>query len=530
MKKFATMVTSVALIGAMVAGGSLAYLSDTDSAVNVMTLGSVKITQHEYQRATNADGTYKTDTIDNRTSYVLEDFEQAKPLYPAIIPNGGTVNGVTWDYDSTPVRMSQVKSHGGASVFNTPNAQDKFVTVENTGKSDAYVRTLIAFEVGTATLDDANYPNQTLIGTEIRAKEADKNSNGEQPWTLGFADYVEIDGNKYLVKELVYTGAMTSNGWKHENGVLPAGETTYPSLCQVYMASRATNEDVEALDGNKNGTYDILVLSQAVQVAGFDNAKTALEAAFGVANVKNAKAWFTGEEFTIPTAVATADELVAALTNGEDVYLTKDITADADTTITIAKGTEATLNLNGYTIDAISDATGSNRNLIDVHGTLTVKNGAIEYEHTGTNMGWGNSTNVFNVTDGGVLNIEDATIENNGGSDMAFAVHLNNWGEVTLNVENSTLKSTYMAVRVFNSGYDMNNVTIKNSTLVGNYGLWVHNYTAADFGSAEKAETQAKLLNFDVFNGTNTFDCATAAARYGFTDSFKVDASGKVIE
>ncbi|MBO5366042.1 MAG: hypothetical protein J6A39_05370, partial [Peptococcaceae bacterium] len=36
MKKFATMAISVALIGTMIAGGSLAYLQDTDEAVNVM--------------------------------------------------------------------------------------------------------------------------------------------------------------------------------------------------------------------------------------------------------------------------------------------------------------------------------------------------------------------------------------------------------------------------------------------------------------------------------------------------------------
>jgi len=166
--------------------------------------------------------------------------------------------------------------------------------------------------------------------------------------------------------------------------------------------------------------------------------------------------------------------------------------------------------------------------MIDVRGTLTVKNGNIEYEHKGANMEWNSSTNIFNVTAGGVLNIEGVTAKNLGGSDMGFVAHLNNWGEVTLNVENSTLESNYVAVRVFNSGYDMNNVTIKNSTLKGgNYAFWVHNYTVADFGTQEKADAQKALLNFDIFNGTNTFEGKNnTPIRYGFTDAIYLEASG----
>ena len=121
------------------------------------------------------------------------------------------------------------------------------------------------------------------------------------------------------------------------------------------------------------------------------------------------------------------------------------------------------------------------------------------------------------MTDGGVLNLNGVTANNLGGSDMAFVVHLNNWGEVTLNVNNSTLKSSYIAVRVFNSGYDMNNVSIYNSTLIGASNcFWVHNYTVEDFGTEEKAKAQQALLNLDIKNGTNTF---YGNIRYGFTNS-----------
>ena len=224
--------------------------------------------------------------------------------------------------------------------------------------------------------------------------------------------------------------------------------------------------------------------------------------------------------------VATAQDLIDAVNDNEApdnlvVTLTDNIdlndlfgpnqaptrAGNADPTLTIAAGKNLTLDLNGKKLSATSKQTGKNYDMIDVRGILTVKNGTIEYKHEGANMVWDASTNIFNVTAGGVLNIEKVTAKNLGGSDMAFVAHLNNWGEVTLNVENSTLESNYVAVRVFNSGYDMNNVTIKNSTLKGgNYAFWVHNYTKEDFsGDQGKANAQKALLNFDIFNGTNTF-------------------------
>jgi hypothetical protein len=213
------------------------------------------------------------------------------------------------------------------------------------------------------------------------------------------------------------------------------------------------------------------------------------------------------------------------------------VTVLADTEIgapfTLANGKTLTLDLNGKTVAGSSSVTGKNFDMIDVRGTLTVKNGTITAKFTGENMGWNNSTNVFNVTAGGVLNLDRVTAKNLGGSDMGFVAHLNNWGEVTLNVENSTLESNYVAVRVFNSGNDMNNVTIKNSTLQGgNYAFWVHNYTAADFGGdAEKAAHQQSLLNLDIFDNGNIFIGKNdTPIRYGMTDAVytAVPAAAKI--
>lgn len=366
MKKKLLTTLSVVLILGLAALGILAYLTDTDSDVNVMTLGNVSIDQHEYQRVVE-NGTYKTDTIDGVTSYVLEDFEQGKALLPAT----ESTNYGAGPYDSTVVRMTQVDSYGYMDVFTSKNAQDKFVTVENTGKFDAYVRTLVAIEVGSAD------PN--LVMSSSRAGDQ---AGTKDPWSSNGVGIVDIDGNNYIVYEYIYAGAQLSNGsFRHENGVLPAGDTTYPSFAQVYLKSETTNEDCEAIDGNGNGTLDILVLSQAVQADGFANAQTALEAAFpkGDDN-ENVVGWFGG--MAIPN-VFTADELKAALSENGEIILGDDIDMGS-TKITVPLGVTATLDLNGHSITSTASQTIVNKGNLTVKGDGSVSGKIAIFNQTGT--------------------------------------------------------------------------------------------------------------------------------------------------
>ena len=63
-KKFLLSVLSLALVAVLSIGGTIAYLTSEDSDVNVMTMGNVKIAQHEYERATNEDGSVQVDKYD----------------------------------------------------------------------------------------------------------------------------------------------------------------------------------------------------------------------------------------------------------------------------------------------------------------------------------------------------------------------------------------------------------------------------------------------------------------------------------
>jgi len=292
-RKIIALCLVVVMLGVAVISGTMAYFTDTDEAVNVMTIGSVKIEQHEYERVVNADGTYAMVTSAKYgEGYKLQEFTQAKPLVPAV----GAVTG--W---GTSVNFDQLGDNatGGQAVLNgIENAVDKFVLVENTGKSDAYVRTIIAYEIGTAENAMSSTPNaeKDLIMTAF----------GDF-WTRNFIGETKIDGNNYYVVEYVYAGSAS----RHIGGILPAGDYTYNSLAQVYMTPKATNEDAEAIDGNKNGTYDILVLSQAVQASGFSDAKTALNEGFGEVTATKVAEWFGDVE--IPVLVSTPEDLVDEL-------------------------------------------------------------------------------------------------------------------------------------------------------------------------------------------------------------------------
>ena len=436
MKKVLLTVLSAALIIILAAGGTVAYLSDTDSDVNVMTMGNVDIAQHEYERAKNPDGTWATKEIGGVTSYVLTEFTQAKPLMPAtaVDANGNPYNFGAGDYDTTRVKMSQVGSHGSMDVFVNKNAQDKFVVVENTGRTDAYVRTIFAFEIG--SLPENEFDNVISTSSFMTAQGV---------WEVTDIGVVEIDGNNYYVSEYLYSGAKALGG-VHENGVLPAGDTAYPSLAQVYMKGTATNEDCEALDGNKNGTYDILVFSQAVQVSGFDTAETALDIAFGKSTEKAAE-WFGGvksKDFVPANAVKiestiTHDEFAALLEAGKNIYLTESVTiANPESsrfTEFVVDGEVGIWAAEGATL-TFSETTG-----ISGSGVLTVYSGAIDEKQEL----WVGATLVFE-----------------GGEHSFAALSVSGNGKIVVNGGTLNCKGTYAGIMGITFG--------ENGSLVVNGG------------------------------------------------------------
>ena len=221
--------------------------------------------------------------------------------------------------------------------------------------------------------------------------------------------------------------------------------------------------------------------------------------------------------------VANDADLIAYLIDGKDVLMLNDIVVPENTTITIPNGKTSSLDLNGKTLSSIASKSG-NEEFFLVKGTLNIQNGTIEYKSL-NNQGWNAMSTIFDITAGGIVNMNGVIAKNLGGTDMAFVAHLNNWGEATLNVNNSTLESTYIAVRAFNSGNDMNNITIEESVLNGKYCFWVHNYKSAGDNTGDD-----KTLNVNIYNKNNKFEyTGVAPVLYGFAKPFYFDEVGNCL-
>ena len=229
--------------------------------------------------------------------------------------------------------------------------------------------------------------------------------------------------------------------------------------------------------------------------------------------------------YTVPTAAEAIDstivndvaELKAALANGGNYVLIKDLVLDGNEIITAPAGVKTLLDLNGYTISASANKSG-NQELFLVKGDLTVKNGSLNLTAE-NNQGWNSMATIFDVTAGGVLNLEGVTASVSG-TDMNFIVHLNNWGTATLNVNDCDFTASYVAIRAFNSGYDMNNVTVKNTDFHSGRMFWVHNYTTEGKDDS--------TLNLDIYGNGNTTDNAKPI-RFGFDNEIYFDINGNQI-
>lgn len=225
--------------------GTLAYLTGADQVANVTTAGRVNIVQNESKRDAAAK---------------LVPFIPNPPLLPAVY------SGDTIPLDEDP---SHWPGEGAAWQTLAPNdaVVDHFITVTNEGGEPAYVRTIVALECpapGAVSLAGSSW-------IHVHHNAAD----GQAIQSVEEIDGVRVDETNYHV--LVYTYGQP----------LDVGDTTIPSLKQLYMDKSCTNQEVEAI-GN---TYQVLALSQAVQTATFQDADTALDTAFGDATSDHLAEW-----------------------------------------------------------------------------------------------------------------------------------------------------------------------------------------------------------------------------------------------
>lgn len=385
-KKIIAGTMAVALTAAVSVGGTLAYLMDTDEDVNVMTLGDVYIDQIEQERV---------DDKDNQTE--LKDFEQNQPLLPAVYPG----SSIPWAPEDEWVVPGD---QAWKVVQDNTNVIDKFVTVKNTGKSDAYVRTIFAIEVGK---DAVNSPYVHVVTNSTNIKDA-------ATWTWDWIDgVVQIGDGYYELAVATYTEA------------LKPGATTIPSLKQIYLDKVATNENVEVY----GDTFEILVFSQAVQTEGFDSIivgpENALNEAFGEVSL-TANPWLNGESSFAPASKG----VIPALAEGGKVTLSSDVTVtDEAAAAKNVINKDTTLNF------------GSNTVTLDIPGATSATENWV-----GVNVEGGNV--VFEGADGGV------TCADNG---ELYAVYVRNGANLTINggkyIGGGTAVQVRQGTLTINGGY-----------------------------------------------------------------------------
>ena len=251
-KKITALFLCVALAAIAIVGASLAYFTDTDNETNTFTVGGVKIDLIEQQ------------SNEDHTGFVP--YEGDKVLMPIV----GSAQGEKYP-------NGQPKA---------ANYIDKVVTIQNTGKSAAWIR---AYYAVPAALDDGyetfnagmnvlhfNFGNKVVDGNITSTEGVEWNWMHDGKW-----NYFEttMDGIKYNVYFADYYQAVE------------AGATTEQLVQGVYLDKSvdfgkdgkcyAFGKEVTLDEGWDWSSVSCPVFAVACQAEGFDSAAEAMDAAFG---------------------------------------------------------------------------------------------------------------------------------------------------------------------------------------------------------------------------------------------------------
>lgn len=292
----------MALVLCVTIGGTLAFSTSSQDDTNIMTTGSVKIKQHEYEREQNTSGEYTSNLIT---------FKQGKEIKPAYYVDRELKYEESYQSWNTVGVNTQNKLYDDS----VRNVIDKFVFVENAGKSNLYFRTIIAIEC----------PE----GFDIDFIQTNINNDGSYTWeNLGYAT---ISGTRYYLKVATYKEALTPT------------QVSEPSLLQVLLKPNTKNEHMELL----GKTFDILVKTQATQSETGVDPSRMLDDVFG--NVIENLPW---DEVVIPCIIKNQEELKLFFETGGSCVLGNDITFEGDlgtrwTPFSSIKQ-DTILNTNGY--------------------------------------------------------------------------------------------------------------------------------------------------------------------------------------
>lgn len=199
----------VAMLAIAVVSGTLAYFTDSDEATNTFTVGNVKIQLVE-QQSSDAG---------------LVEFDQNKLLMPGV-------------------------------------AQDKFVSVKNVGKNDAYVRVNVLIPKDSA---------------EVLVFNADAITS----YTASATTEVVVSGKAYMSTTYTFNNVVTPNNSTDiiygKVSLVPAFDWTLDNNGNITGYTYGTDTPV-VFDGAETLDTNIIVTAEAIQAVGFNNVTEAFEA------------------------------------------------------------------------------------------------------------------------------------------------------------------------------------------------------------------------------------------------------------
>lgn len=249
-KKITTIFLCAALFAIVAVGASLAYFTDTDSADNTFTVGNVDIQLNEQQRGENG----------------LEAFEQNKKLLPIV----GSAQGEKDEY----------------GLPTAENYVDKIVTVKNTGSEAAYVRAYFAIP---SALDDG-YDTFNAGMNVLHFNFGAVVKDGATTSTYGEQWIWKQNNGKWNYFETTIDDIAYNVYFADYYTTLAVGATTEQFVQGVYLDKSfdfangeyyAFNEELTLDKGWNWKEVTCPVFAVAVQAAGFDSAKDAINEAFG---------------------------------------------------------------------------------------------------------------------------------------------------------------------------------------------------------------------------------------------------------
>ena len=245
-KKITAIFLCVALVAIAIVGASLAYFTDKAEATNTFTAGGVKIQLIEQQ------------SNEDHTGFVP--YEGDKVLMPIV----GSAQGEKYP-------NGQPKA---------ANYIDKVVTIQNTGKSAAWIR---AYYAVPSALDDGYETfnaGANILHGNFGNKDGVTTYENEWKWK---------NNGKWQYFETVMDGVSYNVYFADYYQPVEADDTTAQFISGVYLDMNVDMKDGKYIDPRHpgadlsilEGTVKYPVFAVAVQAEGFDTAAAAMEAAFG---------------------------------------------------------------------------------------------------------------------------------------------------------------------------------------------------------------------------------------------------------